>query len=195
MFLKRSNIQYIVAGLGNPGRRYEQTRHNVGFWMLDALAERAGVRVSRNRFQSLCADAVISGSRVLLMKPMTFMNLSGRALAEAARFYRVDAEHILILCDDVSLAPGVVRIRSNGSSGGHNGLRSISDVLGTDDFARIRIGVGDKTHDEMDLADWVTGKPQRQDLDAILSRRDDICEAVKLIVEGRLDLAQSCYNR
>ena len=195
MLFKRSNIQFIIAGLGNPGNRYAQTRHNAGFWMLDALASRYCVKVARNRFHALCADGNVGDCRVLFMKPMTFMNLSGTSLSEAARFYKVPADQILVLCDDITLPPGVIRIRQQGSSGGHKGLASLIQTLGTDHFPRIKIGVGGAAHPDMDLVDWVIGKPDEKDLSLIMNRSDDIIAAVKLIVDGRCDLAQSRYNK
>jgi len=194
MFFKRSNIEYIIAGLGNPGRRYAGTRHNAGFWMLDSLSQRYGIDVSRNRFNALCGDGRIGSARVLLIKPMAYMNLSGNSLTQAARFYKVPPDNILVLCDDVTLPPGVVRIRREGSSGGHNGLRSLIDCLGTTGFPRIRIGVGERAHSDTDLADWVTGVPSSGDAELIKKRSSDVCEAVELIVNSQFDLAQSRYN-
>jgi PTH1 family peptidyl-tRNA hydrolase len=196
MFLKRNRpgVDFIIVGLGNPGKKYERTRHNVGFWMVDALAQRHNIRVSRARFSALCGEGRIGASRVVLMKPMTYMNLSGSAVLSAAAYYKVDAQHILILCDDVSLNPGVVRIRAEGSAGGHNGLANIIDLLETPAFPRVRIGVGQKPGPHVDLADWVTAMPSSADTKKIKDRTDDILDAVALVTEGNLSLAQSRYN-
>jgi len=194
MFFKRSNIEFIIAGRGNPGKRYAGTRHNAGFWFVDAVAERYGININRNRFRAQCGDGLIGSTRVLLIKPMTYMNLSGTSVAEAARFYRIKPSNILVLCDDIVLKPGVIRIRKDGSSGGHNGLQSLIDYLGTTGFPRIRIGVGDNPNEGTELAEHVTGAPSARDLKAIKQRSEDICEAVELIVSSQFDLAQSRYN-
>lgn len=194
LFQKRRDAGWLIVGLGNPGKNYERTRHNVGFRALDAFAARRGIRVARAKFQALCGEGSIGGVPVALLKPTTFMNLSGEAVSAAARYYKLPPERVLVLCDDVSLAPGVIRIRDSGSAGGHNGLRSLIDRLGSENFPRLRIGVGEKPHPEMELADWVLAAPASADQKKIDSRTDDICAALELIIGGRLDLAQSRYN-
>ncbi len=187
-------VEWLVVGLGNPGAKYQGTRHNIGFEALDALAEEAGARVDRLRFQALCGDALVGGRRVLLMKPSTFMNLSGQAVTEAMRFYKIPPERVLVLCDDIAQPVGRLRIRSGGSDGGHNGLKNIIYLSGSDRFPRIRIGVGQKPHPDYDLADWVLGKFSREDAQTLLKLLEVIPQACALIVEGRTDQAMNRYN-
>ena len=159
MFLKKtSGAEWLVVGLGNPGERYENTRHNVGWRALDELAEIAGVPVQKLKYKALTNTCTIGGSKVLLMKPITYMNLSGEAVGEAVRFFKLPPERVLVLSDDISLPVGKLRIRRSGSAGGHNGLKSIIQHLGTDAFPRVKIGVGGKPHPDYDMADWVLGK-------------------------------------
>ena len=152
-------ISYLVVGLGNPGKEYAETRHNVGFRFVDSFADGIGARIDHAKFQALTADVTYGGVRILLMKPQTFMNSSGLAVKEAASFYKIPAEHILVIYDDISLDPGRVRVRKKGSDGGHNGIKSIISCLGSDAFPRVKIGVGAKPHPDYDLADWVLGVP------------------------------------
>ena len=166
-FGKKLPVTWLVVGLGNPGDKYENTRHNAGFMAIDQLADRGDFPVQRLKFHALTHQATISGQGVLVMKPTTYMNLSGDAVAEAAAFYKVSEEHILVLCDDVSLPVGKLRIRTQGSAGGHNGLKSIIARLGTDKFPRVKIGVGGKPHPDYDMADWVLGKVVGPDKTAI----------------------------
>ncbi len=159
MFLKKSSgAEWLIVGLGNPGDKYEHTRHNVGFDALDQLAEDAGVPVQKLKHKALTNTCTVAGVKVLLMKPVTYMNLSGEAVGEAARFYKIPPERVLVFSDDTSLPVGKLRIRKSGSAGGHNGLKSIIQHLGTDAFPRIKIGVGEKPHPDYDMADWVLGK-------------------------------------
>lgn len=148
-------ISWLVVGLGNPGDAYRSTRHNAGFMAIDEIARALKVSVDRARFHALTGEATVGTVRVLLMKPMTMMNLSGQAVGEAARFYKLPPERVLVFSDDITLAPGRLRVRAKGSAGGHNGLKSIIEQLGSDAFPRIRMGVGEKPHPDMDLADWV----------------------------------------
>lgn len=187
-------VEWLVVGLGNPGAKYQGTRHNIGFEALDALAGKAGARVDRLKFQALCGDAMVGGKRVLLMKPSTFMNLSGQAVTEAMRFYKIPPERVLVLCDDVAQPVGRLRIRSGGSDGGHNGLKNIIYLSGSDSFPRIRIGVGQKPHPDYDLADWVLGKFGREDAQTLLKLLEVIPEACALIVAGKTDKAMNDYN-
>lgn len=187
---------HLVVGLGNVGKPYENTRHNVGFAALDRIAERAGVSVTQIRFRAMiCDSARVGGARVILMKPTTLMNLSGEAVSQAASFYRIPPERIIVLCDDVNFDVGMTRIRTKGSHGGHNGLRNITDRLGSSDFPRVKIGVGKKPHPDYDLADWVLGKLPQSDLKALCTVYDGIAHAVELLIEGRTDEAMRLYSK
>lgn len=191
----RAGLDYLIVGLGNPGKKYEYSRHNAGFRALDAFAKRQDIRVTRSRFGALCGEARVGGARVLLMKPMTYMNLSGTAVAAAVSYYKLDPRRVIVIFDDVSLAPGTLRIRDGGSAGGHNGVQSVIDMLQSADFPRVRIGVGDRPNPRYELADWVTGMPSSSDKKKIDARTDDVCDALELLVRGDLPLAQSRYNR
>ena len=186
--------EYIVAGLGNPGKEYEETRHNAGFLAIDFVAEKLGVKINRAKYNALCAEVRIGDKNVLLMKPQTYMNLSGTSICEAADFYKIPTANILVLCDDITQNPGKIRIRKSGSAGGHNGLKNIIQYGGSDKFPRIRIGVGAKPTPEYDLADWVTGKIPAEDKKAIAARFGDIEKAVSLILSGDFDRAMCLYN-
>ena len=188
-------ISAIVVGLGNPGREYEQTRHNVGFVAIDYIAEKLGLKIDRARYHALTAEARIADTRVLLMKPTTFMNNSGLAVGEAASFYKIAPENIIVLHDEISFAPSRMRIRRKGSAGGHNGLKSIIASLGTDAFPRIKIGVGEKPSPEYDLADWVLGKLSREDSEEIKGRLPDIMTSVELMLRGEIDLAMQRFSK
>ena len=188
-------VTAIVAGLGNPGAKYDKTRHNAGFMAIDYIAEKCGVRIDRAKFKSLCAEATIEGVRVLLMKPETFMNLSGTAIAEAARFYKIPNDKVIVLHDEISFDPGMVRIRRKGSAGGHNGLKNIIECLPGEDFPRVKIGVGKKPHPEYDLVDWVLGRPSEEDLRKIADRFPDISGAVSLMLKGEIDEAMQRYSK
>lgn len=185
---------WLIAGLGNPEKKYEGTRHNTGFDALDALAHRWQIAVSKEKFQGLYGQGTVDGHKVLLCKPLTYMNLSGSCIAPLAHFYKVPADHVIVLCDDIAQAPGKVRIRPSGSAGGHNGLKSIIAALGTDGFYRIRIGVGAKPAPDYDLADWVLGKFPAADRKAIEDRFDDVAGAAQLLMDGNLQQAQNRYN-
>ncbi len=194
-FSKRPGpVEWLVVGLGNPGPKYDWTRHNMGFLVIDALADRLDVPVQRLRFRALTNTAVLGGRSVLLMKPTTYMNLSGESVGEAARFYKIPPDHVLVISDDVALAQGRLRIRRSGSAGGHNGLKNIIAHLGTDAFPRVRVGVGDKPHPDSDMADWVLAKctgQDRKDLEAAIDRAAD---AVTCLLERGVDAAMSGYN-
>ena len=155
MLFKQSTIDWLVVGLGNPGREYERTRHNVGFRAVELLAKQAGVKLDRAKFRGLTGTAALAEQKLLLLKPETYMNLSGEAVQLAAMFYKLPIDRILVLSDDISLPVGKIRVRAEGSAGGHNGLKSVISQLGSQDFPRIRIGVGAKPHPDYDLADWV----------------------------------------
>ncbi len=188
-------VEYIIAGLGNPGREYERTRHNIGFLTVDFIAERAGVKMDRAKFHALVGEAQIGGVRTLLMKPETFMNNSGAAIAEAAAFYKIPPEKILVLHDEISFEPGLLRIRRKGSAGGHNGLKSIISHIGSEEFPRIKIGVGKKPSPEYDLADWVLGKLPEGDLGLIKTRFTDMERAAELIVSGKIEDAMARFSK
>lgn len=186
---------WIIAGLGNPGKKYMGTRHNAGFDALDYLAKEWNAQNERTGFEGVYQKAETDGLKVILLKPHTFMNLSGQSVQAAANFFKVDASRIIVLCDDVTQAPGKVRIRPTGSAGGHNGLKDIIARLGTQDFARIRLGVGEKPCPEYDLAAWVLGKLDGENRKAFESRFEDIAGAARLIMQGKLGEAQNRYNR
>ena len=189
------NLTHLVVGLGNPGDKYTFTRHNTGFMALDFIAEKCGVRVDRARVKSLCADARIGEHRVLLMKPQTFMNLSGEAVREAADFYKIPPENILVLFDDINFDVGVMRIRRNGSDGGHNGIKSIIYQLNSDAFPRVKIGVGKKPSPDYDLADYVLGTYSDADKKTLFSMFSRVYDGVELILSGQIDKAMNLYNR
>ena len=185
---------WLIVGLGNPGEKYENTRHNVGFQVIDELAERQGRPVQRLKFKALTGLLTIGGERALVMKPVTYMNLSGEAVRPAADFYKLPPERILVISDDVALAAGRLRIRTKGSAGGHNGLKNIIQHLGTDQFPRLRLGVGEKPHPDYDMADWVLGRFQGEDkktIDAAVKRAADAVEC--LLKEGP-DRAMNRFN-
>lgn len=186
--------RFIIVGLGNMGREYDGTRHNAGFCAVDHIAASVGANINKARFKSLCADCDIAGERVLLMKPQTYMNLSGTAVGEATDFYKIAPDNVIVLCDDISFDPGRIRIRRGGSAGGHNGLKSINTWLGTESYPRVKIGVGKKPTPEYDMADWVLGKMSDDDKKAMASRYDDILEAVKLIMSGDIEKAMCLFN-
>ena len=199
MFLKRKDvpsggIRYLIVGLGNPGSEYESTRHNAGFITVDMLAERLGVKLDRLKFKSLCGAADISGEKCLIIKPQTFMNNSGEVVRDAARFYKIPTENIIVISDDISLDVGHLRIRRKGSDGGHNGLKSIIYQLSSDAFARIKVGVGKKPHPDYDLAAWVLSKFKTEEREPLLAAAENACNAVELIVGGDIDRAMNKFN-
>ena len=187
-------VTHIVVGLGNIGKQYEKTRHNAGFLAIDRIAERCGVKIDRVKFHATVSEANLGGSRVLLMKPTTLMNNSGVAIGEAAAFYKIPAENVIVLHDEISFDPGIIRIRRKGSAGGHNGLKSIIEHL-SEDFPRVKIGVGKKPNPEYDLADWVLGKMPKEASDAIAARLGNIMSACELIASGKIDDAMARYSK
>lgn len=192
--LFRSPVQWLIVGLGNPGREYDRTRHNVGYQALDRLAEQLGVKVSRLRFRALTAQATVAGQKVLLVKPQTFMNASGLSVQPAAAFYKIPPERILVLFDDISLPPGKIRVRAEGSAGGHNGLKSIISALGSQTFPRVKIGVGEKPHPDYDLKDWVLSRPSAQEQKLLNTALDHAVDAVEVILKDGCAAAASQYN-
>ena len=191
----KAPITHIIAGLGNPGAQYSGTRHNAGFIAIDYIAERSGVKIDRLKFKALTAEANIGGARVLLMKPETFMNLSGEAVGAAAAFYKIPADKVLILHDEISFNAGTIRIRRKGSAGGHNGLKSIIAHLSGDTFPRIKIGVGQKPTPDYDLVSWVLGRIPDDDMAKLSDRLDDIYSAATLVVMGNIDEAMNKYSK
>ena len=188
-----SGVDYIVVGLGNSGTKYENTRHNAGFIAADRMAERLGVKIDRIKFKSLCATGKIGESRVLLMKPSTYMNNSGLAVTEAMSFYKIPPERVLIMFDDISLDVGKLRIRRKGSDGGHNGMKNIIYLSGSDQFPRIKIGIGHKP-EKWDLADWVLSRFTEDEYRLISETADKACEAAELISAGNTDRAMNLFN-
>lgn len=186
-------VEFIVCGLGNPGAKYDKTHHNAGFMALDRLAAAAGVTADRLKFHAMTADGVIGGKRVLLMKPQTFMNNSGEAVAEAMRFYKLQPERLIVLSDDISLQPGHVRIRKKGSAGGHNGLKSIIAMIGSECFPRVKLGIGGKP-EQWDLADWVLSEFRGTDAEAFEKVLDQIPELCAMLVQGEIDRAMNRFN-
>lgn len=191
---KAGGVEYLVVGLGNPGPKYETTRHNAGFIALDILAEKMGFDIKRLKFKGLIGDTVIDGKKVGFLKPGTYMNLSGDSVSEAMQFYKIPIEKLLVIYDDVSLEPGRLRIRRKGSAGGHNGIKSIIYRLNRDDFARVKLGVGQRPHPDYDLADWVLSRFTKQEGALLESACENCEEIVRLFVGGRLDEAMNRFN-
>ena len=187
-------VEYIVAGLGNPGAQYERTRHNAGFLAMDFLAEKYGARIDRAKFHALVGEATIGGKRVLLMKPQTFMNASGEAIAEAARFYKCPTEKIVVISDDFLLDVGRLRVRRKGSAGGHNGIKNIIAHLGTEQFARVRSGVGEKPKD-WDLKDYVLGRFTDEEEPLMREALTSTAKACEMFIQGDLATAMNTFNR
>lgn len=187
-------VDFIIAGLGNPGREYESTRHNAGFMALDRICEKTGADMRRIRFKGVTGDCELGGRRVLLLKPGTFMNLSGQSVREAMGFYKLPPERVLVIFDDISLAPGKLRVRRKGSDGGHNGMKNIIYLSGSDQFPRIKIGIGQKPHPDFDLKDWVLSKFSAADMEELDGALDRAAAAAELIVRGEIDRAMNLYN-
>ena len=196
MFFNQKNggVDWLLVCLGNPGAQYENTRHNVGFQVADAVAERHNVPIQRLKFRALTNTITVGEKKVLLMKPVTYMNLSGEAVHEAASFYKVPPERILVVSDEVALAPGKIRVRRSGSAGGHNGLKNIIAHLGTDQFPRIRVGVGQKPHPDYDMAGWVLGKFQGEDKKAVEEAVKRAADAAECLIQEGVDKAMNRYN-
>ena len=191
---RASGAEWLVVGLGNPGDKYENTRHNVGFLAVDELADRARVPVQKLKYRALTNTIELGGAKVLLMKPVTYMNLSGEAVGEAARFYKIPPERVLVISDDVSLPVGKLRIRKSGSAGGHNGLKNIIQHLGTDQFPRVKVGVGEKPHPDYDMADWVLSKFTGEDLKTITAAVGRAADAVECLIKDGPDKAMNKFN-
>lgn len=186
--------EYIVAGLGNYESKYANTRHNTGFIMLDAFAEDVGARFQKHQFKSHIAQAECDGTRLLLMKPETFMNLSGQAVTEAMQFYQIPPERTIIIYDDITLPVGGLRIRKKGSDGGHNGIKNIIYLSGSDQFPRIRVGIGKKPHPDYPLADWVLSAFSAEERETLAETAKKVTAALKLMIQGKTDQAMNQYN-
>lgn len=189
-----AGVEWIIAGLGNPGREYTFTRHNTGFLCLGYIARKLGVTIDREKFHALTARAVVDGHPVLLLCPLTYMNLSGDSVRDAAEFYRVPPEKTLVILDDINLEHGRLRYRTGGSAGGHNGLKSIIYQLNSDSFPRLRIGVGGKPHEGMELTDWVLSRFTDSELAALEPAFEKVWEALPAVIGGRTDEAQRLCN-
>ncbi len=184
---------YLIAGLGNPEAKYDKTRHNIGFRLVEALADRHGISIDNKQHKGLIGKGTINGQKVILVKPLTYMNLSGECIRAAADYYKIDIEDVIILFDDISLDVGKLRIRKKGSAGGHNGIKSIIAHLGSDNFPRLKFGVGDKPKG-MDLADYVLGRFSKEDEAIAVQGIDKACEAVECMLEESIDSAMNKYN-
>ena len=194
MFFRQSGYTWLVVGLGNPGARYESTRHNMGFLALDRLAEREKLRFNKLRFKAWTAEWKLGEDKVLVMKPQTYMNLSGESVGAAARFYKIPADHILVVSDDIALPVGKLRLRAAGSAGGHNGLKNIIRHLGSDRFPRVKVGVGMPQNAEYDIADWVTGMPMGEEQKILLDALDRAAQAIPAVITLGMDKAMNRFN-
>lgn len=189
-----NSIEFLIVGLGNPDRKYENTRHNSGYIMLDYIADELSVRVNRVKFKSTVGEANINGHRVLLMKPSTYMNNSGQAVVEAMNFYKIPAENVIILLDDINLDVGKMRIRAKGSDGGQNGMKNIIYLSGKDTFPRVKIGIGKKPNPDYDLAAWVLSRFTKDELKTLEKVAENTYDAVKLIMDSKISEAMNRYN-
>ena len=194
MFFSKGGAEWIVAFLGNPGLKYNGTRHNAGFMAADAMEKKLGVSINKMRFKALTQTADIGGKKVLLMKPQTYMNLSGDAIVQAANFFKVPPERVIVVSDETALPIGRLRIRRGGSAGGHNGLKSVIARLGTDQFPRIRLGVGDKPHPDYDMADWVLSAFKGQDAADMELVAKKATDAVECYITEGADRAMNKFN-
>lgn len=186
--------EYLIVGLGNPGRQYETTRHNAGWLCMDLLSDKLKVKINKIKFKSTVGEADIGGHRCLLMKPQTFMNLSGEAVGEASKFYKIPPENVIVIFDDISLLCGSLRIRRKGSAGGHNGIKSIIQHLGSDNFPRIKLGVGDKPHADFDLADYVLSNFSKDEIPLMKQAMEKACSALDYLTDGKIDEAMSRFS-
>jgi len=191
--IRKTGCEYIIAGLGNPGEKYAKTRHNTGFNALDYIAGRADISLKQLKHMSLSGRGILGGKSVLLIKPQTFMNNSGEAVADAARYYKIPPEKVVVIFDDISLEPGQIRIKRRGSDGGHNGIKSVIDHIG-EDFPRIKIGIGVKQNPEYELADYVLSKLTADEITKITANFGNIYAALELIINDEIDRAMNLYN-
>lgn len=188
------SVEYLVVGLGNPDRKYENTRHNTGWLALDYIAEKLDCKVNKIKYKSLIGTCEIGGAKVMLMKPTTYMNNSGQAVVEAMNFYKIPAENVIVIFDDISLDVGKMRIRSKGSDGGQRGMRSIISLSGSQAFPRIKIGIGAKPNPDWDLADWVLSKFTDKEMKDLEKMFENAYKAVELIIDGKMDRAMNLFN-
>ena len=193
MFGKKSE-SWLIVGLGNPGKEYEKTRHNCGFRAIDLLAQILGCKIDKAKFQGLYGQVTRQGRKIFLLKPMTYMNLSGKSVLQLSAYYQIPPQRIIVLFDDISLEPGRLRIRPDGSAGGHNGIKSIIAVLGSQDFPRVKIGVGAKAHAEQDLADWVLSGFSASEEKSLVSALERAAEAALCIIDSGVPEAANRYN-
>lgn len=189
-----SSVEYLIVGLGNPDKKYENTRHNTGWLALDRIAEKHNCKVNKIKFKSFVGECTVGGAKVMLMKPTTYMNNSGQAVVEAMNFYKIPPEHVIVIFDDISLDVGKMRIRSKGSDGGQKGMRSIIYLSGSDNFPRIKIGIGAKPNPNWDLADWVLSKFTNDEYKLMSDMFDNAAKAVELIIDGKTDRAMNMFN-
>ena len=190
-----SGFDFIIAGLGNPGKEYENTRHNIGFMAVDALAERLGAEFKKSKFEGLTAEGKIGDKRVLIIKPQTFMNLSGRAVVKAMNYYKLTPDRVVVIFDDITLDVGRLRIRQKGSDGGHRGMRNIIELGQSDAFPRIKLGVGKKPHPDYDTKDWVLSSFSKEDAAIILQSVKSAAEAAECIVKSGVSTAMNGFNK
>lgn len=193
-FSSASSPEFLIVGLGNPGAKYEFTRHNAGFLTLDRLCVEEKFKINKIKFKSVIGEVSLGGHKCIVMKPQTFMNNSGEAVRDAASFYKIPPEKIIVIFDDISLPCGRLRIRRKGSDGGHNGIKSIIYHLNSDNFPRVKIGVGEKPHPDYDLADWVLSSFKKDEMEQFKTAVESACEAVRLIAGGKTDEAMNRYN-
>ena len=194
MFTKKNNDSWLIVGLGNPGKQYENTRHNCGFLALDVLGEKLNCKIDRSKFQGLYGQAQYNGTKIYLLKPMTYMNLSGRSLLQLSAYFSIPPQRIIVIFDDISLPVGKLRIRSDGSAGGHNGIKSIIAELGSQDFPRIKIGVGAKAHPDQDLADWVLSSFSKEESKLLQTALERGADAALTIIDKGVPAAANSYN-
>ena len=191
---KNSNDTWLIVGLGNPGKEYERSRHNAGWRAVDLLADKLGCRMDKAKFQGLYGQASYHGNKLMLLKPMTFMNLSGRSVLQLSSYFHIPPQQIIVLFDDISLAPGRLRVRADGSAGGHNGIKSIIQELGSQAFPRVKIGVGAKPHPDFDLADWVLSTFSAQEEKALAVSLANAADAALTIIDGGVSEAANRFN-
>ena len=194
MFGKKQEDAWLIVGLGNPGREYEKTRHNCGFRAVELLAQQLGCKIDRLKFQGLYAQTEYGGRKLFLLKPQTYMNLSGRSVLQLSAFFHIPPQRIIVMFDDISLEPGRLRVRPDGSAGGHNGIKSIIQELGSSDFPRVKIGVGAKPHPDYDLADWVLSTFSAQEEKALAVALDNAVKAALTIMDSSVSEAANRYN-
>ena len=185
---------YLIAGLGNPDKKYEATRHNIGFETIDLLAHKTGIKLNKIKHKAVFGDGIIAGEKVIVAKPQTYMNLSGESIRDIVNFYKIPVENVIVICDDINLETGRIRIRPKGSDGGHNGLKSIIYQLANDGFIRIRMGVGAPKHEDYNLADYVLGKVSKEEIELLTPVAEKVTQAVELIIKEDVSRAMNKFN-